>query len=290
MSSKTETQKLHTGKIFFIGSGPGNPDLITVKGATILSQAEVIITDRLVGDEIIERYANKNAITIDVGKQGGNKKSYKQEDINKLLVQFVGLYEKVVRLKGGDIAFFSNVYDELQTLHANNIEYELIPGITAASGASAYTGVPLTARGFASGVQLLTYYSNTVISEENWRRLAAFEETLVFYMSSNNLISIVEKLLHAGADSNMPFIVIEQATTPNQNVQSFTLQSFYENPVQIFTSPSIVIMGKVAGLHKNFTWFNNEQPSANFFRSIEEETNYLKIKSFIQQKNTEHVN
>ena len=290
MSSKTETQKFHTGKIFFIGSGPGNPDLITVKGATILSQAEVIITDRLCGDEIIERYANKNAIIIDVGKQGGNKKSYKQQDINKLLVQFAGLYEKVVRLKGGDIAFFSNVYDELQTLQTNNIAYEIIPGITAASGASAYTGVPLTARGFASGAQLLTYYSNTVISDENWRRLAVFEETLVFYMSSNNLVSIVEKLLNAGADINIPFIVVEQATTPNQNVQSFTLQSFYENPEQIFTSPSIVIMGKVAGLHKDFAWFNNEQPSANFFRSVEEETSYLKIKSILQQKNIQHVN
>ncbi len=290
MSSKTETQKLHTGKIFFIGSGPGNPDLITVKGATILSQSEVIITDRLAGDEILERYANPNAIIIDVGKQGGNKESYKQEDINKLLVQFAGLYEKVVRLKGGDIAFFSNVYDELQTLQANNIAYEIIPGITAASGASAYTGVPLTARGFASGAQLLTYYSNTVISDENWRRLAAFEETLVFYMSSNNLVSIVEKLLYAGADSSIPFIVVEQATTPNQNVQSLTLQSFYENPAQIFTSPSIVIMGRVAGLHKDFAWFKREQQSANFFRALEQETNYLKIKSFIQQKNTEHVN
>ncbi|HEY2727066.1 MAG TPA: uroporphyrinogen-III C-methyltransferase, partial [Parafilimonas sp.] len=206
MSSKAETHKHLTGKIFFIGSGPGNPDLITVKGATLLSQAEVIITDRLAGDEIIERYANKNAIIIDVGKQGGNKKSYKQEDINKLLVQFAGLYEKVVRLKGGDIAFFSNVYDELQTLHTNNIAYEIIPGITAASGASAYTGVPLTARSFASGAQLLTYYSNTVISDENWRRLAAFEETLVFYMSSNNLQSIVKNLLDAGADKKIPFI------------------------------------------------------------------------------------
>ena len=88
----------------------------------------------------------------------------------------------------------------------------------------------------------------------------------------------------------MPFIVVEQATTPNQNVQSFTLQSFYENPAQIFTSPSIVIMGKVAGLHKDFAWFKNEQHSANFFRSVEEETSYLKIKSFIQQKNIQHAN
>ncbi|MEP6683863.1 MAG: uroporphyrinogen-III C-methyltransferase [Parafilimonas sp.] len=280
----------NSSKVYFIGSGPGNADLITVKGATLLSQAEVIITDRLAGDEIIEQYANTNAIIIDVGKQGGNSKSYQQKDINALLVQFAHLYEKVVRLKGGDIAFFSNVYDELKTLSENNIAYEIIPGITAASGASAYTGVPLTARGYSRGAQLLTYYKNTIISDENWNHLAAFEETLVFYMSSNNLLSIVQNLLQAGAETNIPFIVVEQATTPNQKVQSFTLQSFLNDPGQNFTSPSIVIMGKVALLHKQFSWFNESNISSNYFRSVEEETSYLKIKSFILQKNTAHVN
>ena len=281
MSRQTTTNQNH-GKIYFIGSGPGNPELITVKGATLLSQAEVIITDRLAGDEIIQRYANPTAVIVDVGKQGGNEKSYKQTDINKLLVQFAGLYEKVVRLKGGDIAFFSNVYDELKTLSENNIAYEIIPGITAASGASAFTGVPLTARNHASGVQLLTYYKNTVINDETWKKLAAFEDTLVFYMSSNNLFSIVQNLLSAGASNSIPFLVVEQATTPNQQVKSFTLQSFFENPEQNFTSPSIVIMGKVADLYKDFAWFKNDEPSSNYFRNVEEETNYLKIKSLIQ--------
>lgn len=293
MSSNTTPTKQNssTGKIFFIGSGPGNPDLITVKGASILSQAEVIITDRLAGDEIIERYANPNAVIIDVGKQGGNKKSYKQEDINKLLVQFAQLYEKVVRLKGGDIAFFSNVYDELKTVTENKIPYEIVPGITAASGASAYSGVPLTARGYSSGVQFLTFYKDTIISDDVWKQLAVFEETLVFYMSSNNVLSIVQKLLHAGAEKSIPFIVVEQATTPNQNVKSFTLESFLQNPEQNFTSPSIVIMGKVADLYKAFSWFKiEENANTNFFRSVEKETDYLKIKSFIQNKNIEHAN
>jgi uroporphyrin-III C-methyltransferase len=279
-----------TSKIYFIGSGPGNPDLITVKGARLLSQAEVIITDRLAGDEIIACYANPNAIIVDVGKQGGNEKSYKQKDINALLIKFAGLYEKVVRLKGGDIAFFSNVYDELKTLADNNIAYEIVPGITAASGASAYTGVPLTARDHSRGAQLLTYYKDSIISDEKWKQLAAFEETLVFYMSSNNLLSIVENLLLAGAEKNIPFIVVEQATTPNQHVQSFTLESFSNNAVQNFASPSIVIMGKVANLYKEFAWFQNHHDSnENYFRNVEAETAYLKIKSFIQ-KNIEHVN
>jgi uroporphyrin-III C-methyltransferase/precorrin-2 dehydrogenase/sirohydrochlorin ferrochelatase len=280
-----------TSKIYFIGSGPGNPDLITVKGARLLSKAEVIITDRLAGDEIIERYANPNAIIVDVGKQGGNERSYKQKDINELLVKFAGLYESVVRLKGGDIAFFSNIYDELQILADNDIAYEIIPGITAASGASAYAGVPLTARDLSRGVQLLTYYKDSIISDETWKQLAAFEETLVFYMSSNNLLSIVKNLLSAGAEKNIPFIVVEQATTPKQQVQSFTLDSFSNNAEQNFSSPSIVIMGKVAELHKAFSWFQSDvdNSTGNYFRSVETETGYLKIKSFIQ-KNIEHVN
>lgn len=293
MSSTITTgkQNLQSGKVYFIGAGPGNPDLITVKGATLLSKAEVIITDRLAGDEIVERYANPNAIIIDVGKQGGNKKSYKQTDINNLLIQFANLYEKVVRLKGGDIAFFSNVYDELQTLSENKIAYEIVPGITAASGASAYTGVPLTARNYASGVEFLTYYNNTVISNESWKQLASFENTLVFYMSSNNLLSIVQQLINANAEATIPFIIVEQATTPNQQVHFFTLQSFLNNPEHNFLSPSIIIMGKVASLYKHFAWFKNEQHAGTtYFRSVEEETNYLRIKSYIHQKNTEHVN
>jgi uroporphyrin-III C-methyltransferase len=285
------TEKKLTGKVYFIGSGPGNPELITVKGAGLLSQAEVIITDRLAGDEIIERYANANAIIVDVGKQGGNERSYKQQDINALLVKFAGLYERVIRLKGGDIAFFSNIYDELLTLVENNIPYEIVPGITAASGASAYTGVPLTAREHSRGAQLLTYYKDTIISNTVWKQLAAFEETLVFYMSSNNLISIVQHLLNAGAEKNLPFIVVEQATTPNQIVKSFTLQSFLEVPELDFISPSIVIMGKVASLYELFAWYNSDNATAsNFFRSVEEENSYLKIQSFIQQKNSEHAN
>lgn len=291
MSSKPSTNKKTNGKIYFIGSGPGNPELITVKGAGILSQAEVIIADRLAGDEIIKHYANANAVIVDVGKQGGNANSYKQKDINALLVKFAGVYETVVRLKGGDIAFFSNVYDELQTLVENNIEYEIVPGVTAASGASAYTGVPLTARDHSTGAQLLTYYKDTIISDAAWKQLASFEDTLVFYMSSNNLASIVLHLLNAGADEHTPFIVVEQATTPNQNVRSFTLQSFSTDPVRDFTSPSIVIMGKVVSLYEKFSWFNGgDAAAANYFRGIEKESAYLKILSFFQQKTVEHVN
>ena len=282
-------KKSSSGTVYFLGAGPGDPELITIKGAKILSEAEVIITDRLAGDEIIQRYANPNAIIVDVGKQGGKNESYKQTDINQLLVQFANLYEKTVRLKGGDTGIFSNIFDELKTLNENNIPYEIIPGITAAAGASAFTGVPLTARGYATGVQFLTYYNNTVISDDNWKRLASFEDTLVFYMSSNNLLPLVKNLIDAGACTSIPFIVIEQATTPQQNVHSFYLGSFINAPVQNFISPSIVIMGRVAELYKDFSWFKKKEQSKNYFRNVEEKTNYLKINSFISKKNIENA-
>ena len=132
-------KKSSSGTVYFIGAGPSDPELITIKGANILSEAEVIITDRLAGDEIINRYANPNAIILDVGKQGGKNESYKQTDINKLLLKFANMYEKIVRLKGGDTGIFSNIFDELKTVNENNIRYEIIPEITAAAGASAFT-------------------------------------------------------------------------------------------------------------------------------------------------------
>lgn len=286
MHIQTTSNNNSTGTVYFIGAGPGDPELITVKGAKTLAEAEVIITDRLASDAIIQLYANKDAIIVEAGKEGGNKNSYTQKDVNAMLLQFAGLYEKTVRLKGGDTSIFSNIYDELKTLNENNISYEIIPGITAAAGASAYTGVPLTARAHASGVQFLTFYKDTVISKENWKRLASFDDTLVFYMSSNNLFSIVSNLLSAGADDTIPFIVVEQATTSQQRVHSFTLNSFLEQPVQSFISPSIVIMGHVTSLYKDFSWFNNEtQHNAKYFRSVEDTTTYLKIHSFINQKN-----
>ena len=282
-------KKSSSGTVYFLGAGPGDPELITIKGAKILSETEIIITDRLAGDEIIQRYANPNAIIVDVGKQGGKNESYKQTDINQLLLQFANLYEKTVRLKGGDTGIFSNIFDELKTLNENNIPYEIIPGITAAAGASAFTGVPLTARGYATGVQFLTYYYNTVISDDNWKRLASFEDTLVFYMSSNNLLPLVKNLIDAGACTSIPFIVIEQATTPQQNVHSFYLGSFINAPVQNFISPSIVIMGRVAELYKDFSWFEKKEQSKNYFRNVGEKTNYLKINSFISKKNIENA-
>jgi len=275
----------HYGKVYFIGAGPGDPELLTIKAVRVLSKADVVITDRLVSEEILHEYVNTNAVIIRVGKQGGSYASTSQPQINDLIVQSASTHKTIVRLKGGDVSLYSNILDELITVKEYKISYEIIPGITAASGASAYTGVPLTARKLSTGVRILTYYKDTTISDDAWKYLASFEDTLVFYMTGNALPQLVGKLLQAGADKTIPFIIVEQATTPNQFVQQFTLGE-YDSP-EIhgeFVSPSLVIMGKVTSLYKQFAWLPNNNERAPYFKPLENNAELIELINNIQLK------
>src|SRR5258705_3310797 len=188
--------KLKTnGKVYLAGAGPGDADLITVKLRNKLGEADVIITDRLVNPKIITANAKKDALVLLAGKQGYNSESFIQEKINHLIVEHALAGKMVVRLKGGDVAFFSNVLDELISLQENNIPFEIIPGVTAASGASAYSGIPLTARGHAQGVQFVAFNPTNELTREQWKALAATSDTLVFYMAAKNIIELTEQLL-----------------------------------------------------------------------------------------------
>lgn len=257
-------------KVYFIGAGPGAPDLITVKAAKILQQAQVVITDRLVSEEILQEYVPCTAQIIAVGKQGGSNASTSQQDINELLVEKAGMHQQVVRLKGGDTSIFSNILDELLALTAAGIPYEIIPGITALSGAAAYTGIPLTARDHATSVRILTYYKSTIIAPDAWREMAAMNDTLVLYMSAASLPNVVDQLLKYGAAATTPFVVVEQATTPNQYVYSSTLQQYKnEPPHEPFISPSLVIIGKAAGLYRQFAWLPNNNERASYFAPLD---------------------
>lgn len=255
-------------KVIFIGAGPGDPGLITVKGAKALQKASVVIVDRLVSEDILAEYVSYDAQIIPVGKQGGNSQSTPQHEINELLVALAQEHPHVVRLKGGDTSLFSNILDELLALNKAGIGYEIIPGITAASGAAAYTGIPLTARGYATGVRLLTYYQHTAIAPEVWHSLAQMQDTLVLYMSANNLPALSQQLLQHGATPSTPLVVVEQATTPQQHVHSFTLEECIGLQPQ-FVSPALVIIGKVAGLYKQFAWLPNYSDRSAFFAPLE---------------------
>lgn len=242
--------------VVLAGAGPGDAELITLKLQMRLAEADVIITDRLVNPDIIQQHARKDAVVLLAGKQGYNEASYTQDEINQLIVQYAGQHKRVVRLKGGDVAFFSNVLDELEALKQHNIPYEIIPGITAASGASAYAAIPLTARGHAQGVQFLTFNPNSVYSEEQWRALAATSDTLVCYMASKNLMTMIDSLLAYGRQPSTPIAVIEQATTSSQEIYISTLEeSKTDFAEQQFLSPSLVIIGEVVKLHNQFRWF-----------------------------------
>lgn len=259
---------MEKGKVILAGAGPGHPELITVKAARFLQQADVIITDRLASRELLEAYASRDAEVIYAGKEGLSGHSISQARINELIVESYAPGRLVVRLKGGDIAFFSNILDELQTLVANNIPFEIVPGVTAASGASAYTGMPLTARGYARSVRFLTYYQHEKWSDPYWQQLAVTEDTLVFYMSSGQLHTIACQLLQHGASPDKPLLVIEQATTPFQRSYTFKLQEVLEQTTA-FISPSLLVVGNVVALHQQFQWHLNTASGQYFSPSID---------------------
>jgi uroporphyrin-III C-methyltransferase/precorrin-2 dehydrogenase/sirohydrochlorin ferrochelatase/uroporphyrin-III C-methyltransferase len=260
---------LKTGKVILAGAGPGDPDLITVKAAQYLQKADVVLTDRLVSKQILSRFVSPHAHIIHVGKQCRRGISTSQQTINELMVEHALMGNLVVRLKGGDVSIFSNVLDELETLVANEIPYEIIPGVTAALGAAAFAGIPLTARGYATSVRFLTYYKSDIVTDEYWKELANTHDTLVFYMSSETLSGVVEKLITNDIDEDKLLAVIEQATTPFQNVHVTNIYDFHEKgQARSFISPSLIIIGKVVSLHKNFKWLQNNHTTENYFKPL----------------------
>lgn len=257
------------GKVILAGAGPGDPDLITVKTANYLQQADVVLTDRLVSKVILQRYVRPAAQIIEVGKQCRRGVSTPQETINQLIVKYATAGKLVVRLKGGDVAFFSNVLDELEVLVANGISYEIVPGITAASGASAYAGIPLTARNHATAVRFLTYYQSSVVSDDYWKELAATTDTLVFYMSSETLDGLVNHLIANKIAADTKLAVIEQATTPYQQVYTCGIYEYAEKlKDRSFLSPSLIIVGKVVALQESFAWFSGSNLGEYYFKPL----------------------
>lgn len=260
------------GKVVFIGAGPGDADLITLKAVKHLNKADIVLVDRLVNPEIVSLHAAQ-AIIIPVGKQCRKHKSTPQQVTNELLVHHALQGRYVVRLKGGDISVFSNILDELETMVENQIPYELVPGITAALGSAASAGVPLTARDFSTGIRLLTYYNASAVQENEWNNLAYTSDTLVFYMSGETCFELVNKLLDAGKDKDTPILLAEQATTPAETFYLSTLQTCLRDwSEHEFASPALLIIGKVALLYNRFAWHYTLHGGGNFFKDLQSST------------------
>lgn len=264
-----QQKRPNTGKVIIAGAGPGDPDLITIKAMQRLAVADIILTDRLVSPEILSRYANPAASVIHVGKQCRHGHSTPQDTINELLVEHASEGKLVVRLKGGDVSVFANVLDELSVLTAHKIPFEIIPGITAATGAAAYSGIPLTARGYATAVRLLTYYKSDVLTDAYWQELASTDDTLVFYMSAEMLLPLVQQLTRFGIDPSKLLAVIEQATTPQQHIQVTSLYDLqFDVLPEDLISPTLIIVGKVVGLHGEFSVHKNNKTRKPYFKPV----------------------
>jgi uroporphyrin-III C-methyltransferase len=266
------------GKVILVGAGPGDPELLTLKALRYLQRADVVLTDRLVSETILHEYVSKEAEIIYVGKQCRRGLSTPQVTINELLVELAQEGKLVVRLKGGDVSIFSNILDELETLVQNNIPYEIVPGVTAALGAAAYAGIPLTARNYSTAVRFLTSYKSDIVTPEYWKELANTNDTLVFYMSSETLAGVVENLVSNNIAEDKLLAVVEQATTPLQQIHTCNLYD-YKNELadKKFVSPSLVIIGKVVALHQDFKWLaNNDNAGKTYFNSNENLPSYNK--------------
>jgi len=237
-------QAMPAGEVYLIGAGPGDPDLMTFKGLRLLQQADVILYDRLVAPEIVEM-ARREAERIYVGKKD-KYHAMPQGDISQLMVNLAKQGKRVARLKGGDPYIFGRGAEEAELLVKNDIPFEVVPGITAAAGCSAYAGFPLTHREFSQSVSLVTGHQQEGTNEVDYGRLAHSGDTMVFYMGVKNAPKIQEGLISHGLSENTPAAIIEKGTTADQRVVITTLGELSE---AIQTShikpPALLVVGEV---------------------------------------------
>ncbi len=243
------------GKAYIVGAGPGDAGLITVRGRTILETADVVLYDRLVSSELLE-IARRDADLIYVGKQAGGE-STSQEEINRLLVEQVSKGLRVCRLKGGDPFLFGRGGEEVAALRERQLAFEIVPGITAAAGCAAYAGVPLTHRGLADKVTLITAQGQWGEPYNDWSSLAQPGQTLVFYMAVTRYRHIATKLMQAGLAGNKPCAIVSHGTTKNQRVIITALAQLAVSVTDLSLSPAVLIVGDVAAQAQRNSWFGD---------------------------------
>src|SRR3984885_13001546 len=255
----TSTAPRAAGEVTLVGAGPGDPELLTLKALRALQDADVILHDRLVSAQVLDM-ARRDAERICVGKAAGNVGST-QEEINQLLVEHARQGKRVVRLKGGDAFIFGRGGEELEALRSAQIGYSVIPGVTAAIGAAAYAGIPLTHRDFAHSVTFVTGHANQDGREPDWAALAKPGNTAVFYMGLARIEHIAAQLTRHGAAGSTAAAVIAQGTLDNQRVIAGTLATIAAEAVRArVESPALLIVGDVVSLHASLAWFNRAAP------------------------------
>lgn len=242
------------GRVYLVGAGPGDPELLTLRAVRVLQQAEAVVYDHLVSQAVLA-YIAPGAQRIFAGKRR-NEHTLRQEQINALLVRLAQDGRQVVRLKGGDPFIFGRGGEEIEKLAEHKISFQVVPGITAASGVSTYAGIPLTHRDYAQSCVFVTGHLKDNSMDLDWEMLARPKQTIVVYMGLQGLEMLCAKLIQHGLPGSTPAAIVQKGTTPNQRVVCGTLDSLPTNPeVPTLQAPTLIIIGGVVSLRKKLTWF-----------------------------------
>ena len=279
-SDDTREAQTAIGEVYIVGAGPGDPELLTFKALRLMQQADIVYYDALVSPQVLD-LCRRDADKVFVGKKRSNH-AVAQLGINELLINSAKKGRRVVRLKGGDPYMFGRGGEEIESLQAHGIPYQVVPGITAANAAASYAGIPLTHRDHSQSVRFVTGFLKAGAPNNNFKSFLNTDETVVFYMGLHSLARLTEGLIDAGRTAETPIAIVSNASMSNQQVLTGTLATIVAKQEQAqLPTPALLIMGDVVSLHHDLSWYNQSNQNSD-----DTADNWLREGSFASNKDT----